>query len=195
MASYKAVNGALLALEDFFKNRLPSELTEEPINARATLLGSAAVAATISGNTLGIYLHRITIDPHGRSRYFPPVGNDTGGPQPELPVNLHFLLIASGSSASIEADLMTWAMIELANAAQLDVSQLSGTDPEWSEAEILTVTPEEMSTEDLMRIWDVFESPYTNTVPYIARTVRLRLDKPRSIGPDVISREFAMGRV
>jgi hypothetical protein len=195
MASYRAVNGALLALEDFFKNRIPSDLTDEPVNARVNLLGSAAVAATISGNTLGIYLHRITIDPHGRSRYFPPLGNDVGGPQPELPVNLHFLLIASGTSASIEADLMTWAMIELANAAQLDISHLSGTDPEWTEAEILTVTPEDMSTEDLMRIWDVFESPYTNTVPYIARTIRLRLDVPRSIGPDVISRELVAGRV
>ena len=193
MASYKGVQGALVALEDFFKRRLPVDLSDEPVSASVTLLGSSDIAEALSGNLLGIYLHRITIDPHGRTRTFSPQGTQQNGRQGELPVNLHFLLIANANSPTVEADLMAWAMVVLANENQIDISHVQGIDAEWSEREVLNIAPEEMSTEDLMRIWDVFESPYTSTVPYIARTVRLRLNPQRSEGPDVITRVFPGG--
>jgi hypothetical protein len=180
-------------LEEFFTRRLPAELSDEPISAKVKLLGSAQIASHLSGNFLGIYLHRITIDAHGRTRRFQPQGTQSGGREAELPVNLHFLLIAYGTSATIEADLMAWAMLELANASQIEVSHIHDVDAGWGESELLTVVPEEMSTEDLMRIWDVFESSYTSTVPYVARTARLRLKPERTAGPDVITRVFPGG--
>ncbi|MCB1852900.1 MAG: DUF4255 domain-containing protein, partial [Gammaproteobacteria bacterium] len=175
------------------KRRLPVELSDEPVSASVTLLGSADIAKVLSGNLLGIYLHRITIDPHGRTRSFAPQGVQQSGRQGELPVNLHFLLIANANSPTVEADLMSWAMLVLANENQIDISHVQGIDDQWGDRELLNVAPEEMSTEDLMRIWDVFESPYTSTVPYIARTVRLRLDPQRSEGPDVVTRIFPGG--
>lgn len=194
MASYQAVNGVLLALESFFNARLPTELSSGPINARVELLGSADIGQPLSGNLLGIYMHRIEIDPHGRARFFSPQGPSADqGVARELPVNLHFLLIASASSATIEANIMAWAMIELANNSQLDISHLSENDSTWTERETLTATPAEMSNEDLMRIWDVFEAPYTSSVPYVARTVRLRLNSAESLGPDVVTRVFPTG--
>ena len=60
MASYKGVQGALVALENFFKRRLPAELGDEPVSASVELLGSADIAETLSGNLLGIYLHEIS---------------------------------------------------------------------------------------------------------------------------------------
>ena len=84
-------------------------------------------------------------------------------------------------------------MLVLANENQIDISHVQGIDNEWAEREVLNIAPEEMSTEDLMRIWDVFESPYTSTVPYVARTVRLRLTPQRSEGPPVITRVFPGG--
>ena len=193
MASYKGVQGALTALEGFFKRRLPDELSDGPTNARVALLGSADIAKILKGNLLGIYLHRITIDDHGRARFFKPQGTENAPLQPELPVNLHFLLIANANSATTEADLMSWAMVELANHSQIDVSHIQDIDDEWGQTEVLSITPEELSTEDLMRIWDVFESPYTSTVAYTARTVRLRLNPQRSEGPDVVTRVFPGG--
>ena len=124
----------------------------------------------------------------------PASGSEPNTPVPELPVNLHFLLIAAATSATIEADLMSWAMVELANNGQLDISHVSSTDSDWGERELLNIVPEEMSTEDLMRIWDVFETPYTATVPYVARTVRLRLNPSESQGPAVVTRVFPGGR-
>ncbi|OQW74042.1 MAG: hypothetical protein BVN35_11120 [Proteobacteria bacterium ST_bin11] len=195
MASYRGVTGALLALESFLTSRLPAELSSEPTNAQAKLLGSADIANILTGNLLGIYLHRITIDPHGRQRSFAQRGSDQNAPQAELPVNLHFLLIANAASATIEADLLSWAMVELANECQLDISHIQDIDDEWGESEVLNIAPDEMSTEDLMRIWDVFKSPYTSTVPYVARTVRLRLHRPRTEGPSVSTRIFPGGTV
>lgn len=194
MASFRAINGALLALESFFTLRMPEEFSGGPINARVELLGSRDISQSINGNVLGIYLHRIAIDPHGRSRSFSPQGNSDTGPSPELPVNLHFLLIAAASSATIEANLMSWAMVELANGSQLDISHLSESDSDWGDGELLNISPEDMSTEDLMRIWEVFEADYTSSVPYVARTVRLRLRRPQVQGADVVTRVLPTGR-
>lgn len=193
MASYKGVNGVMLALEDFLKRRLPDNLKGGSINARPKLLGSTDIAKPINGNILGIYLHRITVDPHGRNRYFNAIGSDTAKYKPELPIDLHFLLIATGNSASIEADLISWAMVELANEAQLDISHLLDGDPSWTDEELVTIVPEEMSTEDLMRIWDVFEAKYTITVPYVIRSVRLGLLTDTAQNPSVMTRVLPTG--
>lgn len=194
MASYRAVNGVLLALEHFFKTRMPSELKDGPVNARVELLGSANMDKTLSGNALGIYLHRVSIDPHGRSRFFAPQGTDkNAAPAAELPVNLHLMLIASANSATIEANLLCWAMIALANESQLDISHLSEFDEGWSEKELVTVTPEDWTSDEFLRLWGLFGMSYTNSVPYIARTLRLRLNEQITQGPAVISRVFPTG--
>ena len=195
MASYKGISAVLLAVQALLKRRLPLELSSEPTNAKVLQLGSKDIAETLKGNLLGIYLHRITVDPLGRQRFFAQQGTDQNGPQPELPVNLHFLLIANASSAALESDLMGWAMVELANESQIDISQIQDIDNEWGQREIVSIFPDEMSTEDLMRIWDVFRSPYTSTVPYVARTVRLRLNPQRTEGPAVVTRVFPGGTV
>jgi hypothetical protein len=194
LASYHATNGFLTALENFFKARLPEHLRQGPVNARVQLLGSADIDGTLSGNVLGIYMRRMVIDPHGRGRVFPVQGvGQRGLPDPELPVNLHLLLIASASSATIEADLMSWAMVALANESQFDISHMAEFDQTWTEREVVTVTPEDLPTEDYLRIWDVLDTNYTTSVPYVARTLRLRLKAPESMGPDVVSRVFPTG--
>lgn len=194
MASYKAVNGVLLTLEHFFKTRMPPELKGGPVNATVKLLGSTDIDAAIAGNVLGIYVHRLAIDPHGRSRFFAPQGtNKNSGPAGELPINMHLLLIASATSASIEANLMSWAMLTLANESQFDISHMADYDSGWTERENISITPEELSTDELMRIWDLFGMPYTSCVPYVVRTLRLRLNEHVTEGPAVISRVFPTG--
>ena len=194
MASYRAVNGVLLTLEHFFKTRMPLELSEGPVNGRVELLGSVDVEKHLTGNVLGIYLHRLAIDSHGRSRFFSPQGSHkNAAPAAELPVNLHLLLIASATSASIEANLLTWAMITLANESQFDISHLHEFDDGWSERETISVTPEDLTSDEFYRLWGRFGMSFTNSVPYIARTIRLRLEEPISHGPAVISRVFPAG--
>lgn len=192
MASFKGVSAVMGALEEFFKGRLPPELKQGG-NASVKLLGSADIAKPINGNVLGIYLHRISVDAHGRNRYLPPKGSESHAPTPELPVNLHFLLLATGNSPNIEADLLSWGMMQLATQAQLDVAHLGEADSGWGERELVSISPEDLSTEDLMRIWEAFDAKYTVTTPYVARTVRLRLQPERTEGPEVVTRVFPTG--
>ena len=115
MASFTAVNGALQALESFLDRRMPTEFSSGPVNARVELLGSADIADQINGNVIGFYVHRVEVDPHGRSRFLSPQGPGAHNPARELPINLHILLIASATSATIEMNLISWRMIKLAN--------------------------------------------------------------------------------
>lgn len=193
MAGYTAVHGTLEALESFFKQRLPAELSGGTTNASVKLLGSADIAKPINGNVLGIYAHRINVDEHGRARHFANQGANNSVPAGELPINIHFLLLAFSSSASIEADLTAWAMLELANQSQLTIAHLAEADPSWTERETINISPDAMSTEDLLRIWDVFDANYTSSVPYVARTIRLRLQQETTEGSPVMSRIFATG--
>ena len=57
----------------------------------------------------------------------------------------------------------------------LDASSLS---PEagWGANEVIQIIPAELSTEDVMRIWDALDPPYRLSVSYIARLVRLDPD-------------------
>ena len=54
-----------------------------------TVMGSSTLqsAPAPATSALGIYLHRISIDPVGRNRYLPPAEGQRR-PRPELPVNL-----------------------------------------------------------------------------------------------------------
>jgi len=193
MASFRGVHAVMQSLESSLQRSLPTAWQQGTINARVRLLGSAQMAAALSGNFLGLYLHRITVDPYGRNRPLPPLSATNSVRQAELPVNLHFLMIANGSSADIEADLMSWGMIALANEVHLDLSLLGDHDPEWGRQEQVAIVPAEMSDEDLMRLWDQFEADYTLTVPYVMRTVRLRLRGEESVGPDIGTRAFLVG--
>lgn len=193
MASYRGVQGTLLALETYLQRSLPAAWRQGPMNARVRLLGSLDLTGALSGNLVGIYLYRLSVDAYGRNRFLPPPDARTGTPHAELPVNLHVLLIANGASAGIEADLMSWAMLALAAQPHLDPSQLAEADPDWGGGEAATITPEEMQTGDLMRVWDLFEADYTLTTPYVLRSVRLRLGAEETAGPAVSSRIFPSG--
>lgn len=197
MASFRGVHGAMLSLESYLQRALPAAWRQGQgtINARVALLGSRELAAPLAGNLLGLYLHRVTVDPYGRNRSLqPPPGPGPGGIHAELPVNLHFLVIANGTSAAIEADLMAWAMVALAEAPHLDLARVGESDPDWGRSEQAAITPAEMTDEDLLRLWDRFQAAYTLSVPYVMRTVRLRLAGETLEGPDVATRVLPVGR-
>ncbi len=193
MAGYQSVHGALEALEFYLKQTIPGELTGGTVAASVRLLGSADIQKPVTGNVLGIYAHRITIDDLGRNRHFANKGDEQGVPAGELPVNIHFLIIAFSSSATVEADLITWAMLQLANKTHLTISELASADPTWGENDYLSVLPESMSTEDMMRIWDHFDTDYFSTASYVAKTVRLRLGQTQTVNKNVKTRVFGMG--
>jgi hypothetical protein len=195
MASFQGVHGAVAALAQRLDARLPDAWRGGSVTARVTVLGSADLAEALSGNQLGLYLYRIGVDPHGRNRRTPPAGAGVAEADRELPVNLHILLIANAASASLEADLLAWAMLEIANSPLLDLAALTEHDAEWRSAEQASVAPEDISIEDQMRIWDRLGADFTLSAAYVIRTLQLRLRPDATARGPVRSRVFPAGVV
>ena len=192
MASYKAINGVMSGLLEYLQNRLPAELESGPINTKIELFSSEKLSGNIGNNVIGLYLYRVLVDSYGRNRYLQP-GNPAQAPQPELPVNLHFLLIVHGSTTKNEMDLLAWAMQQLSGAVMLDAGNLRNVDPHWGANETVQVTHEDLSTEDLFRIWEVLKADYTISIPYVAKTVRLLPDPVNESADVVKTRVFETG--
>lgn len=193
VASYKAINGIMSELIEGLKRRLPAELETGQMNTSVRLLSSKDLSSKVGGNVVGLYLYRVLVDTHGRNRYLHPNTDGKRTPQPELPVNLHFLLIVYGTSPENEMDLLSWAMQQFSGAVMLDVGHLREIDPSWSAEETIQVTNEDLSTEDLFRIWEVLKADYTVCVPYVAKTVRLLPDPLITEGEPVKTRVFEAG--
>ena len=172
MATHKAILGVLQALKERLDLRMAARVGGAP---KTLILGSQALATAPTGENLGIYLHRIAVDPFARNRYLGPAA-DRRTPRPELPVNLHILLIGWSTKNETEIGYLAAAMQIIGSALMLDVSHLAVADAGWDDHEAVQVMPEEMSTEDLMRLWDSLPGDYRLSSPYLIKTVRLAPD-------------------
>jgi Pvc16 N-terminal domain len=178
LASYKAVQGVLNALKNVLEMRMKNDLDQVLSSPDVSIMGTAelktppASVANKHKNTIGIYLHRVSVDPFGRNRYINTrMPNQT--PQPELSVNLHIFLLAWTSNGESEAVLTTWALQQIGSALELGYSDIHAYDSDWMVDESVQIQPEEMSTEDLLRIWDSLPGNYVLSVPYIVKTIRM----------------------
>ncbi|MEI6591753.1 MAG: DUF4255 domain-containing protein [Holophagaceae bacterium] len=188
MASHRAIMGVLLALKERLSQRLAVSLGGNP---KVVILGSKDLMSPPSTETLGIYLHRLAVDPFGRNRYLPvPEGRHL--PSPELPLNLHILLVGWSTSSEAEITYLSAAMQILGGALVLDASHLSLSDPTWGDSDSVQVIPDDMSTEDLMRLWDSMPGDYYLSSPYIIKTVRLSPDQEPPEGPLVKTQVFKL---
>lgn len=149
--------------------------------SKTVILGSQALALGPGGEQLGIYLHRVAIDPFSRNRYLGPAENRRA-PRPELPVNLHILLIGWSTKNDSEVNFLAAAMQIIGSALFLDVSHLAVADSGWGDGESVQIMPEEMSTEDLMRLWDSLPGDYRLSSPYLIKNLRLAPDQPPEEG-------------
>lgn len=181
MASYRSVQGVLYALRDFLKLRMKDDLDNVLESPDVSILGTVDLRKppTESNgdgapklNSIGIYLHRVSVDPFGRNRYVQS-RLPNSAPQPELAVNLHLFLLAWTTHGESEAVLATWAMQQLGSALELGYAHLRSYDSSWGREDVIQIQPEEMSTEDLLRIWDSLPGNYILSIPYIVKTLRL----------------------
>jgi len=173
--------GVLQALKERLSLRMAALLGSNPT---VTLVGSQELNGAPTTEALGIYLYRLAVDPFARNRYLPAQeGRRT--PRPELPINLHILLIGWSNKTESELNYLSAAMQVIGSAMNLGVSHLGLSDPTWGDEDTVQVIPEEMSTEDLTRLWDSFPGGYRLSVPYIIKTLRITPDEEQTEGPPV----------
>jgi hypothetical protein len=163
--------------------------------------------AVVSGNQFGenfdadaftahllIFLYRVNINSHLRTSGR--LQNPDARPNP-LSVDINMLFSAWMASAEDEHLVLAWLMRELHLNPVLDASTLTQ-EAGWDASDAVQIIPSELSTEDLMRIWDAIVPSYRLSVSYIARVIRLDPD-PADVHefPAVVATrtEYAMPRV
>jgi hypothetical protein len=179
MADYRSSLGILNGLREQLSLRMAALLGGNPV---VKLLGSQELAKAPTGQALGIYLYRLAVDPFARNRYLSPAAAHKT-PRPELPVNLHILVIGWSDKTESEISYLSAAMQVIGSAMNLSAAHLGLSNPGWAESDSVQVIPEEMSTEDLTRLWDSLPSGFRLCVPYIIKTVRFEPDEDKPEPP------------
>jgi hypothetical protein len=134
-----------------------------------------------------IFLYRVSINQHLRN-----VGRmtNTGVRPVPLSVDLHYLLSFWAASGENEQLALAWTMRQLHETPVMDASVLSR-EAAWAAEDVVQLIPEEISNEDMMRIWDSLEPHYRLSLSYIARVVRIEPDTTIE-QPDVVATRFAI---
>ena len=156
----------------------PTGLTKPQCTFSLTSIGGVQVPS-LPGNDSAvrvlILLYRVDINQHlrnvGRSM------NPSARPVP-LSVDLHYLLTFWAESAENEQLALAWAMRQLHEVPVLDSSILSR-EAGWAGEDVIHLIPDEISVQDMMRIWDSLEPEYRLSISYIARVVRIEPDEVR----------------
>jgi hypothetical protein len=188
MANIRAVHSVGSSIVSYLRNAYPSEVAGRDLPACSfDLVSSGELAGELPETTrVTLYLYRVTVDQHGQR-----VRPSSRERLPALSVDLHYLLTAWAGSALDEQLAMAWTMRQLHHLPVLDLSVLSP-DAGWSPDEVVQVVPAELSTEDVMRIWDGLEPAYRLSTSYVARVVRLDPDEQAASAP-VIARRLSLG--
>ena len=191
----------MAAIEGMLAERFPPELKAPPVSAAVQLFGSHDFKTPPATNVLALYLYRISIDPTIPGGYVRALPGAPGGRVPAIPLMLHFMMMALADSALAENSLMGWGFQQLARTPIIGADRLSAQalalpnqSLDWDDADDVQVATEELTREELMRIWDTLPLKYSLTVPYVARGVRVALAAdPRQYAP-VTDRAFGFGR-
>ena len=133
---------------------------------------------------VSIVLYRISHNEHLRNR--PPPTLPGGTPVP-LTVNLHMLLTVWADSALKEQSLIAWTLRELHMRQVMDRSvfaEIGG----FGKADLVTLLPEELSLDDLSKLWQVLVPPLRPSLGYVARNVMIDVEAQPDAGPVIATR-------
>ena len=169
----------------------PAGITRPTCTFALTSIGgltTQVIPPTDVGVRVLILLYRASINEHLRN--VGRVGERGVKPVP-VSVDLRYLLTFWSNSAENEQLVLAWTMRQLHEVPVLDASILSR-EANWGADEVIQLIPEEISNEDLMRIWDAIDPAYRLSLSYIARVVRIDPEQPTEGRPVVATRfEFA----
>lgn len=188
MANHLGLHSLAESIVTRLRNAYPQALRDRhPCSFR--LMSSAAMAQVPDegSSVLSLYLFRVSIDPHARN--VRPPGDALRADVP-LPVEAHLMLTVWADTAPAELAIFAWALRELYRAPVLDASTLSP-DAAWGAGEVVQLVPAEISTEDMMRIWDALEPSYRLSTTFVARPVRLEDARLADAAP-VVARRFEL---
>ncbi len=190
MANILAVHSVGNSIITWLRNSYPATLGGRPMpSCTFDLVSCGQLTGEVEETTrITLLLHRVAVNEHARQSR--PANVPAGG-QAALALDLHYLLTAWAATPLDEQVTFAWALRQLHQHPVLDASSLS---PEagWARDEVVQIVPSELSTEDMMRIWDALDPAYRLSATYVARFVRLDPDTPEEFRP-VVARRLSFG--
>ncbi len=173
MADYRAISAVSEAVVELLQARYAADprYFNNQLEFRVYLAKDFAQPMSAG---VSVFLYRIY--PNGTVRT--PRGRPTPQGQRfrnQLPLDLHFLLTAWAQDPSLQHLIAGWMMRVLEDTPTLPPGLLNQRHAELFRAdEGVTITPTELSTEELFRIWEVIvDKAYQISVPYVARAVKI----------------------
>lgn len=165
MASLIAVNAVCSGIAQ--QLRLAHQLSPvHDTSCQFTVVGSKDLKdLPTKSTTCAIFLYRISHNEHTRN----PARSSPRGP---LTVNLHLLFSMWADSPLKEHTILGWVMRELYDHPILDRSVL-GASGEFIDGELVQLIPEELTLDDMSKLWQLLVPPYRLSANYIARNVRI----------------------
>ena len=115
-----------------------------------------------------------------------------------LPLDIHFMLTVWGGEASLQHAIAGWMMRLLEDHPTFSAGLLNTVIPgSFRPSEHVEVSLAELSTEDLLRIWETLvQNVYQLSIPYVARGVRIEAISRREPGGGMVEeRRLDMGRL
>ena len=184
MANVFAPHSVGASLASYLTNAYPDALRARFPASFSLMSANEINQAEDLGTTVSLFLYRVTVNEHLRNVRPASVRQTENAP---LSLDLHYLVSVWADNALAEHTLLAWTMQALYLRPVLSVSSLS---PEagWDAADAVQIVPSELSTEDLMRVWDALTPPYRLSVSYLARMVRIDAERVPDGLPVVASR-------
>lgn len=190
MANLAAIRSVSTSLERYFTDAYRNALFPDGVTKPAckfsveTVGGLSEKDITVENSVhVVIFLYRVIMNPHLRNAGY--LADRVRQPAP-VSVELHYLFSFWASSAENEQLVLAWTLRELQTTTVLDRTILTS-EAGWSAEEIVQLVPEEISTEEMMRIWDALQPDFRLSLSYVARVVRIDQD-PQQYRPVVASR-------
>jgi hypothetical protein len=184
MANFRAVHTLGDSLVTYLTNSFPPDLRNDiPCTFRLISCGELA-EADVPPTTVTLLLYRVTLDESLRNvrRW-----NGASDQKAPLALDLHYLLTIWADNPRAEQVILGWVLRQLTVFPVLDRSLLKS-DGGWEPDDVVQLIPAELSSEDMMRIWDALKPNYRLSVSYVARAVRIDPDAIPEARPVVVTR-------
>ena len=109
----------------------------------------------------------------------------------QLPLDLHYLITIWAKSATTQHRIAGWVMRTLESTPIIPEGVLHGARPNvFAPDETAEIVLNDLTNEDLFRIWDILGASYHLSIPYLVRNVRIEARETVTEGPPVEERIF-----
>lgn len=192
MASYHAIFATCAAICNLLEQARSPELYGpdiETITCRVFTTSDFLSAIPADGE-VALFLYRVDINPVQRT--LPPRPRYDGlRERHHLPLDLRFLLIPRATQPERQHLILGWMMRVIEDNMSIPANILnSGRENTFPPEDHIEVTPDTLTTEEILRIWDQLPTDFNICIPYCARVVRLESPILQTEGAPVLQRDL-----